>query len=75
MNKISITFPDGNTKQFDEGVTGFDIAQSISSRLAKDALAVKINGTIIDLNRRLTKDTSIKFLSFNDEEGQEVYWH
>jgi threonyl-tRNA synthetase len=75
MNKISITFPDGNTKQFDEGVTGFDIAQSISSRLAKDSLAVKINGSVVDLNRQLTKDTSIKFLSFNDEEGQEVYWH
>jgi threonyl-tRNA synthetase len=75
MNKINITFPDGITKEYNEGITGLEIAKSISPKIAKFALAVKINGTVIDLNRPLTKDTSIKFLSFNDEEGQEVYWH
>jgi threonyl-tRNA synthetase len=75
MNKINITFPDGITKEYNEGITGIEIAQSISPKIAKFALAVKINGTIIDIHRPLTKDTSIKFLSFNDDEGQEVYWH
>ena len=75
MNKINITFPDGNTKEFDEGVTGFEIAESISPRIAKESLAVKTNGTVVELNRPLSNDTSIKFLSFNDDDGQEVYWH
>lgn len=75
MNKINITFPDGNTKEFDEGVTGNEIAESISPRIAKESLAVKTNGTVVELNRPLSNDTSIKFLSFNDDDGQEVYWH
>ena len=75
MSKIKITFPDGNTKEFDEGVTGFKIAESISPRLAKEVLAVKTNGNVVDLNKPLSSDTSVKFLSFNDQEGQEVYWH
>ncbi|MEJ2196582.1 MAG: TGS domain-containing protein [Ignavibacteriaceae bacterium] len=75
MSKINITFPDGNTKEYDEGVTGFEIAEDISPRLAKEVLAVKVNGSVIDLNRPFKKDNSIKFLSFNDNEGQEVYWH
>ena len=75
MNKINITFPDGNTKEFVEGVTGFEIAESISPRIAKESLAVKTNGTVVELNRPLSNDTSIKFLSFNDDDGQKVYWH
>jgi threonyl-tRNA synthetase len=75
MSKIKITFPDGNVKEFDKGVTGYKIAESISSRLAKEALAVKMNGSVIELNKPLTKDAEIKFLTFNDKEGKEVYWH
>ena len=75
MSKINITFPDGNTKEYDEGVTGYEIAENISPKLAKEALAVKVNGNVIDLTRPLKNDNSIKFLSFNDNEGQEVYWH
>jgi threonyl-tRNA synthetase len=75
MSKIKITFPDGNIKEFDNGITGYQIAESISSSLAKQSIAVKINGSVIDLKRPLTADSNIKFLSFDDKEGREVYWH
>ncbi|MCH7771964.1 MAG: threonine--tRNA ligase [Bacteroidetes bacterium] len=75
MSKIKITFPDGNTKEYEKGVTGYKIAEGISSRLAKETLAVKTNSSILDLERPLVDDAEIKFLSFNDKEGKEVYWH
>jgi len=75
MSKIKITFPDGNSKEFEKGVTGYEIAESISPRLAKEALAVQMNGSTIDFNRPITGDAVIKFLTFNDKEGKEVYWH
>ncbi len=75
MNKIKITFPDGAVKEFDNGTTGYQIAQSISNRLADDVLAVKFNDTIKDLHRAITEDGSVKFLTFDDIEGKEVYWH
>lgn len=75
MSKIKITFPDGAVKEFDNGVTGYQIAQSISNRLADEVLAVKFNDSIKDLHRPLTSDGSVKFLTFDDIEGKEVYWH
>ncbi len=75
MNKIKITFPDGAVKEFDNGISGYQIAQSISNRLADDVLAVKFNNNIIDLFRQITEDGNIKFLTFEDVEGKEVYWH
>ena len=75
MSKIKITFPDGAVKEFDSGISGYQVAQSISNRLADEALAVKFNDKILDLNRSLTEDGKIKFLSFDDPEGKEVYWH
>lgn len=75
MNKIKITFPDGSVKEFDNGITGYQIAKTISNRLAEEALAVKFNNKIIDLNRNITEDGTIKFLTFDDPEGKEVYWH
>lgn len=75
MSKIKITFPDGNSKEFDKGVTGYEIAEGISPRLAKEALAVKMNGSVIDLKKPITDDAEIKFLTFKDKEGKEVYWH
>ncbi|RPI62407.1 MAG: threonine--tRNA ligase, partial [Ignavibacteriales bacterium] len=67
--------PDGAVKEFDSGITGYQIAQSISNRLADDVLAVKFNDTIKDLHRAITEDGSVKFLTFDDTEGKEVYWH
>jgi threonyl-tRNA synthetase len=75
MSKIKITFPDGNIKEFDKGVTGYEIAESISPRLAKETLAVKMNGSTIDLKKPITDDAEIKFLTFKDKDGKEVYWH
>lgn len=75
MSKIKIKFPDNAVKEFDSGISGYQIAQSISNRLADEALAVKFNGKVLDLNRSLTEDGDIKFLTFDDPEGKEVYWH
>jgi threonyl-tRNA synthetase len=75
MSKIKITFPDGAVKEFDKGTTGYQIAQSISSRLADEVLAVKFNDTIKDLHRAIEEDGTVKFLTFDDSEGKEVYWH
>ena len=75
MEKIKIIFPDGSSKEFDKGFTGFQVAQSISPRLAEEALAVEINGAVKDLNQPINQDCSIRILTFNDDEGKEVYWH
>ena len=75
MDKIKITFPDGNSREFDKGISAYKIAESISSRLAEDALAVIVDSGIKDLNTSINKDAVVKFLTFNDDEGKEVYWH
>ena len=75
MDKIKIKFPDGKEKEFDKGVTPFQVAQSISERLADDVLAANVNGEIFDLHRPLSQNAEIRFLKFDDEEGKEVYWH
>ena len=75
MNKIKITFPDGAVKEFDSGITGYQIAQSISNRLADEVIAVKFNNSIKDLHRSFSEDGNVKFLTFDDTEGKEVYWH
>ena len=75
MNKIKIKFPDNSIKEFDKGISGFKIAQSISPRLADEALAIEVNGEVKELNSDLNEDCSIKILTFNEDEGKEVYWH
>jgi threonyl-tRNA synthetase len=75
MSKIKITFPDGNKKEFDSGITAYSIAESISGRLVKESLAAKVNGSIFDLYRPITDDAEIQFLTFNEDDGKEVYWH
>ncbi|MHB1686277.1 MAG: threonine--tRNA ligase [Ignavibacteriaceae bacterium] len=75
MEKILITFPDGNSKEYEKGITAFKIAESISPRLAEDALAAEVNGIVKDLESPVNSDVVIKFLSFEDEKGKEVYWH
>ena len=75
MEKIKVKFPDGKDKEFEKGATPFQIAQSISERLANDALAAKVNGSVLDMQRPINKDADIRFLMFDDEEGKEVYWH
>jgi len=73
--KINITFPDGSVKEFPKGITGLDIAASISKRLADEALAVKINGSVHEISFQINESGKLQLLTFNDEEGKEVYWH
>jgi len=75
MSQITITFPDGSTKQFDQGVTGRQIAEGISKGLAREALAVEVNGEVWDLNRKIPTDASLKILKWNDDGGKYAFWH
>jgi threonyl-tRNA synthetase len=72
---VKLTFPDGNTKSFKDGITGFEVAQSIGERLAQAALAVKINGTMIDLDRPIKEDGPIEIVTFDSDEGKQLFWH
>jgi len=72
---IKITLPDGSVKEFQEGIKGMEIAQSISEGLARNALAIEVNGEIWDLSRPITKDSSIKIFTWNDKGGKYAFWH
>ncbi len=72
---IKITFPDGSVREYENGVTGYQIAESISSRLAQDVLAISVNGETRDLNRAINEDAAIKLFKFEDEEGKHTFWH
>lgn len=75
MEQIKVTFPDGSTREYPKGIPASEIAKSISHRLYDEALAVKINGSIKELYTPVNSDTTIQFLTFDDPEGREVYWH
>ncbi len=72
---INITFPDGAVRQYEEGVTAFDVAKSISEGLARKVLAAKVNGQVWDSSRPLKNDAEIKFLTWDDEEAKSTFWH
>ncbi|MDD2314533.1 MAG: threonine--tRNA ligase [Proteiniphilum sp.] len=72
---IKITFPDASVREFEKGVTGLEIAQSISQRLAQDVLAVSVNGETWDLTRPIEADASVNLLKWEDEQGKHAYWH
>ncbi len=72
---INITFPDGNVRQYDAGVTGYEIAESISPRLAKEVLSIGVNGETWDLSRPINSDASIVLYKWEDDEGKHAYWH
>lgn len=72
---IKITFPDGSVREFQEGTTSMQIAESISSRLAQDVLAAKVNGQVWDLTRPIDEDATIELLKWEDEDGKHAYWH
>jgi len=75
MPKVTITFPDKSTKQFEQGVTGRQIAESISKGLAREALAVEVNGEVWDLSRRIESDAAVKILKWDDDGGKYAFWH
>lgn len=72
---VKIKFPDGNVKEFESGITGLDIAKSISPKLAKEVLAVSVNGETWDLTRPITHDADIKLFTWDDDEGKHAFWH
>jgi len=72
---LKISFPDGTVREFPQGVTGADIARSISEGLARNALAIEVNGEVIELSRPITRDGSIKILTWSDPKGKNTFWH
>ncbi|MFN3306388.1 MAG: threonine--tRNA ligase [Candidatus Kapaibacteriota bacterium] len=72
---MRITFPNGESREFPEGIKAIDVAKTISERLAKEALGAFFNGEKIDLSRKLFTDGTIRFVTFDDPEGKEIYWH
>ncbi|HOX76773.1 MAG TPA: threonine--tRNA ligase [Bacteroidales bacterium] len=72
---INITFPDHSVRQFAEGVTGMEIAMSISEGLARNVLAAKVNGEVWDATRPIENDASLQLLTWNDTEGKATVWH
>ena len=75
MGHVNVTFPDGNVKQFDSGITGQGVAESISPQFAKRIFAAVHNGEKKELREPITNDISIELLDFNSEYGREVFWH
>jgi threonyl-tRNA synthetase len=75
MSEVVITFPDGSQSKFPAGTTLLHIASSIDEGLGKRAVAAKVDGQIMDLTRKVESDCMVEFLTFDDEEGKEVYWH
>ncbi len=72
---IKITFPDGSVREYEAGVTGLQIAESISPRLAQDVIACGVNGETTELNRPITEDAELKLYKWEDEEGKHAFWH
>ena len=72
---ITITFPDGNSRSYDQAITIGEVAKSISNKLAKNALAGEVDGKVKDLNTVLDKDATVKILTWDDDEGKNVFRH
>jgi len=72
---IKVTFPDGSVREFAKGITGLELAESISSRLAQEVLAISVNEEIRDLTRPIETDCAIKLHKWDDEEAKHAYWH
>lgn len=72
---IKITFPDGSVREYEQGVTGLQIAESISPALARNVLACGVNGETVELNRPINEDAKIKLYKWEDEEGKHAFWH
>ena len=72
---IKVTFPDGSVREFAKGITGLQLAESISSRLAQEVLAITVNDEIWDLTRPIETDAAIKLHKWDDEEAKHAFWH
>ena len=72
---VKITFPDGSVREYEQGVTGLQIAESISPALARNVVSCGINGVTTELNRPINEDATIALYKFEDEEGKHTFWH
>jgi threonyl-tRNA synthetase len=72
---VKISFPDGNIREFPHGVKGAEVASSISEGLARNAMAIEVNGEVWDLSRSITKDCTIRILTWSDKGGKNTFWH
>ncbi|PKP43220.1 MAG: threonine--tRNA ligase [Bacteroidetes bacterium HGW-Bacteroidetes-10] len=72
---INITFPDGSVRQFPKGTTAFEIASSISPRLASEILAATVNSKIFEINRPINEDAALKLHKWDDQEAKSTFWH
>ena len=72
---IKVSFPDGSVREFEQGVTAYQVAESISPRLAADCLAASVDGATVDMSHALAQDCAIKFYKWDDAEGKHAFWH
>lgn len=72
---INIRFPDGATRQYEQGISALDIAKSISEGLARKVLVASVNDKVLDANLPITEDASVKFLTWDDDAGKNTFWH
>ena len=72
---VKITFPDGSVREYEQGVTGLQIAESISPALARNVVSCGVNGVTTELNRPINEDATIALYKFEDEEGKHTFWH
>ena len=72
---VKITFPDGSVREYEQGVTGLQIAESISPALARNVVSCGVNGETVELNRPINEDAKIALYKFDDEEGKHTFWH
>lgn len=72
---INITLPDGSVRQYEAGTSAMEIAESISSGLARNVLSAKVNGEVWDASRPIENDAKVQLLTWNDKEGQTTFWH
>jgi threonyl-tRNA synthetase len=75
MPTIKLTFPDESVREFECGVTGNELAKSISAGLAREALAIEVNGEVWDLSRSIPSDASVRILKWTDDGGKFAFWH
>ena len=72
---IKITFPDGSVREYEQGVTGLQIAESISPALARNVVSCGVNGETVELNRPINEDANVELYKFEDEQGKHTFWH
>jgi threonyl-tRNA synthetase len=75
MSEIQITLPDGSVRNYPQGVTAHQVAQSISEGLARNIIAAKVNGIVVETGRPITEDANLVLLKWDDKEGKQTFWH